>query len=275
MTTTPPAPTLTPATGANPCPRVEVLISTMPGDADRVTVHRSWRGQRTTVRDAEDVEVAGDFLVVDYEVPLGTPVTYTCRTLDVSGVPSQESPGTTTTVSVDDVWIQDALDPTTAVRVVIASYAAGGVTIIGDSFMPAVYSADVVAPPVAGSPLPIAYGGVRRAASRMPLTLIAWTPSDAGALRTLLTSAFPLCVRTPATVPQLSGLTYLSLPDLLETPHPGWVTTRFSATGDSVRGPGSGIAVQPRTYADLLDEAATYADLLPLYPTYVDLRRGL
>ncbi len=275
MTTTPPAPTLTAATDADPCPRVEVLITTMPGDADTVTVYRSWRGRRTTVRDAEDTSVSGDFLIVDYEVPFGTPVTYTCRTADVAGVPSQESAGTTVTMSVTNVWMQDALAPTSALEVRMVRTTDTGLTAHGDSFMPATYSADSSVVPIFGDELPVGLGSVRRAASRMPFGVIAWTPDDADQVRTLLAQAWPLCVRTPAAIPQLGGLTYIALPDVTEIPYPGWDATLFSATGDSVRGPGSGIAVQVRTYDDLLDEAATYTGLISLYATYVALLRGL
>lgn len=276
MTTTPPAPTLTAFTDADPCPRIEVLVTPMPGDADTITVWRSWKGQRVAVRDAEEVEVAGAFLVVDYEVPIGTSVTYTCETADSSGVPSQISAGTATTVDVSEMWVQDPLDPTSAVPVSLQIGAASsGFTIIVPSVMPATYAADVSAAPAHGSELPLAFGGVRRAASRMPWSVIAWTPGDAETLRTLLAQAFPLCVRTPAAIYQLTGLTYMAMPDVVEMPYPGWQATLFTATADSVRGPGSGIVVQPRTYADLPDEAATYAGLLSVYPTYLDLRRGL
>lgn len=276
MTTTPPAPTLTAYTDANPCPRVEVLVTPMPGDADTITVWRTWKGQRAVVRDAQNVEVAGAFLVVDYEAPLGTSVTYTCQTADSAGIPSQISPDASTTVAATVMWLQDALDPTSAVPVSLQIGAAtSGYTAVVPTIVPATYSADTTVAPIHGAELPVAFGGVRRAASRMPWSVIAWTPADTEALRTLLKQAFPLCMRTPSTIPQLTGLTYLSMPDIVEIPYPGWQATRFEATVDSVRGPGAGIVVQPRTYAALPDEAATYTALKVVYATYLDVKRGL
>ena len=276
MTTTPPAPTLTAATDADPCPRVEVLITPMPVDVDEVTVYRSWKGQRQVVRGASRAEVAGDYLIIDYEVPLGVPVSYTSVGFDVSGVPSQESASTTVTVDVADVWLQDPLDPTTALAARMSrTSVTEGVEIIGDSILPASYQATTTVQPVVGSALPVGMASVRRAVSRAPLTFIAWSPTDAETLRTLLMQTFPLCVRTPAAIPQLGGLTYFALPDFVEAPYPGWTATLFTASGDAVRPPGSGIVIQPRTYADLSAEAATYAGLLALYPTYVDVKRGL
>lgn len=273
MTTTPPAPTLTTSTDADPCPRVEVVIATMPGDADTITIYRTWRGQRSIVRGAENAEVAGDHLVIDYEVPLGVPVAYSSVTYDVAGIPSQESTSTTTTVTVDDVWIQDALDPGTAIQV--------GLTIprevmcIFPSFLPASYTMAMTTSPIVGDPTPVGLGGTRQAASRVPFTIVASTPTSADAVKELLDQAFPLCVRTPAAVPQYKGLLYLGIPEYSPDPHAGWNETTYAMVGDSIRGPGSGIVVQPRTFDDLLDEAATFTDLLALYATFLELRRGL
>lgn len=276
MPTTPPAPTLTAATGADPCPRVEIEITPMPVDADTLTIWRSWAGRRAIVRGVNNVEVAGDYLTTDYEVPLGVPVTYTCITADAGAVPSEVSAGSTVTVTVPDVWMQDPLDPASALPVrTTRTSMTSGLEVIGDSFMPAVYPSTSSTSPISGSDLPMGFGGARGAASRMPLTIIAWSAGDATALRELIRQAFPMCVRAPATeVPQLGGLTYMSLGDLLETPLPGWAATVFSTSADAVRAPATSIVVQIRTFDDLLTEAATFDDLLTLYATFIDLQRG-
>lgn len=275
MTTTPSAPTLTVHTDADPCPRVEILITPMPVDVDEITIYRTWQGQRSVVRGASRAEVAGDHLVVDYEAPLGASIVYTSVGYDSSGVPSQESTGSTVTVSVSDAWIQDPLDPTSAMQ--------AGLTTPRDlmftvpSFLPAPRAMAASVAGIVGAPVPVGMGGTRQAASGMPLTLDARTPAVAAALEALLDQAYPLCLRTPATlVRQLSGLTYLSIQEYIPTPDDGWDSaTVYSMTADTVRGPGAGIVVQPRTYDDLLAEAATYNDLLSLYPTYLDMLRGL
>jgi hypothetical protein len=120
---------------------------------------------------------------------------------------------------------------------------------------------------------PVALGGTRQAASQIPLTIQAWSDSDTEAVRNLWQQAFPVCFRTGNAIPQHHGLVYLAF-DFTETPYPGWEATLFTATATAVRGPGRGIVIQPRTYTDLLDEAASYAGLLPLYSTYLALRRG-
>lgn len=275
MTTTPPTPTLTTFTDADPCPRVEVLITPMPVDVDTITIYRSWQGQRDIVRGANRAVVAGDHLVVDYEAPLGLSVSYSAVGYDSSGVPSAESSTAVTTVSVVDAWLQDPLDPTSAMPAGLRIPRPLMVT--PPSFMPASYSAAVTVTQIVGSALPVATSGTRQAASGVPLTLDARDPSTTAAVMELLTQAFPLCVRAPADlVPMFPGLTYLAISEFVPTWDPGWTSAAaFAMTGDTVRPPGAGIIVQPRTYAELPGEATTYAGLLPLYATYLDLLRGL
>jgi hypothetical protein len=275
VTTTPPAPTLTALTTADPCPRVEILITPMPVDVDEITIYRTWAGQRSVVRGASRAEVSGDHLVVDYEAPLGTSIVYTSVGYDSSGIPSEESTGTAVTVAVTDGWLQDPLDPTSAMQVGLTTPRDLMVTV--PSFLPASRAMAVTVAGIVGSPTPVGMGGTRQAASGMPLTLDARTPVVAAALEELLDQAYPVCLRTPATlIRQLSGLTYLSIAEYIPTPDDGWDgATLYSMTADTVRGPGAGIVVQPRTYDDLLAEAATYNDLLALYPTYLDMLRGL
>lgn len=273
MTTTPPAPTLAAFTDADPCPRVEITVTPMPVDAHKITVWRSWAGRRTQVRDAVNATVSGAYFVVDYETPLGVPVTYTCETADIAGVPSELSAGTSTTLTVETVWMQDPLNPTGAIEVLTSS-GRTGIRAIADSFAPLTYEAPSEIVTIIGSDEPIALGNVRQAPSQIPLKIQAWSDADAATVRDTFRSAFPLCVRTPTNIPLHYGLAYLAF-DFTETPYPGWNGYVFSGTARAVRGPGRSVVVQPRTYAHLLDESATYAGLLPLYPTYLDVRKGL
>jgi hypothetical protein len=269
----PPAPILTAFTDASPCPRVQIRVPAMPPLAATITVWRTWSGRRSQVRDAVDAPVSGPYFVTDYEVPLGVPVTYTCETKTAGGTPSELSDGATTTVNVSSIWMQDALDPTTAIEVQ-PTPGITGIRAIGDSFAPLTYELSGEVLPVVGSREPIAVGGTRRAASKVPLSVTTWSQVDTDKVRTLWSQAFPLCARTPSSIPQHGGLVYLAFTGFTEAPYPGWAGTLFATVGDAVRGPGRGIVVQPRTYAHLLDEASTYAGLLTLYPTYLDVRRG-
>lgn len=268
----PAAPQLVVGTDADPCPRVEITVPTVPPGAVTITVWRQWSGRRTQVRDAVDAAVSGAFFIVDYEAPLGVQVTYTCETKDANGAVSELSDATTATVNVSTIWMQDALDPNSAIEV--QSSGTTGITAIGDSFAPMAYELTGSILPIAGSRDSVAVGGTRRAASQIPLNLITRSLADTAAVRALWDQAFPLCVRMTSAIPQHDGLVYLAFTEFRESPYPGWDKTLFTAVGDSVRGPGLGVIVNPRQYAHLLDEATTYAGLISLYSTYLDVLRG-
>lgn len=275
MTTTPPAPTLTVHTDADPCPRVEILISSMPAGIDEITIYRTWLGNRVEVRGGKRAEVAGSYLLVDYEVPLGTSVSYSAVGYDVAGIPSLESPLTATTVSVSTVWLQDPLDPTTALQAGLST-PRSDLMVVAPSFELGNYVSSVIKSTVVGSSLAVARAGTRQAASDMPLSVIAGTPTDAAAFQSLFDQAPILCVRAPSgDVPYLGGLAYVAFGTYQPRPAKGWQSTLFTLSGDVVRPPGAAVVVSPRTYDDLLDESATYSGLLTLYPTYIDLLRGL
>jgi len=202
-------------------------------------------------------------------------VSYSSVGYDVAGTPSLESPLTTQTVSVTDVWLQDPLDPTTALRAGLST-PRSDLMIVAPSFEQGVYSSDLVKATVVGSSLAVARAGTRQAAANMPLSVMAGTQTDASALQLLLDQSPILCVRAPSTsVPYLGGLSYVAFSSYQPKPFKGWTSTLFSLVGDVVRAPGAAIVVSPRTYDDLLDESATYNGLLTLYPTYIDLLRGL
>jgi hypothetical protein len=271
VTTTPPAPTLTGHTDADPCPRVEVLITPMPGDAATVTVWRSWSGRREVVRGAKRALSAGDTLVIDYEAPTGVPVEYSCVTYDLAGTASEESPRATVTLDSDDVWLQDPLDPTSALQAGLTTRR--DLMVIGPSFVGARPVDMTVQQPV-GSALPFAFGRKRRAARGMPITVHAETQTAAAQLEALLDQAQPLCVRTPAAVTKLTGLTYVAVGEYLPDVWDGWQETTYPLVGDVVKGPGAAVVVNPRTFDDLPQEASTFDALLSLHATFIDLKRG-
>lgn len=111
--------TLTGRTDKKPCPRVDILFDSLAAGTATATVYQISDEGKVPVRNAEGVYAAGGLFVTDYEVPLGVPVTYTAEQFDASGV----SLGYTTqaTVQVDSLpgaaWVQDPLDPSSAVEV--------------------------------------------------------------------------------------------------------------------------------------------------------------
>jgi hypothetical protein len=277
VTTTPPAPTVTVSTDANPCPRVEILVSPMPVDADTITVTRFYGSQADTVRGATGAVVAGDFVVIDYEVPLGVAVSYACVTKDSGGVPSSVSTASdAVTLDVAEVWAQDPLDPSTSMP--WASSRTGGV----DAFLRKgsltgyTLGANQALAPSIGSRRPVGQSGVRQAPSAIPILLTTTSDDTAQALYALLVQAgAALCLRVPPSAVKLyDALSYVQLGDIVpDTTREGqiWWTT----SGTQIVGPSLDVIVPVRNYEDLAGEAATYADLAVLYATYLDMQRGI
>lgn len=296
MTTTPPAPTLTAFVDSNPVPRVEVLITPMPSDAATVTVWRNYAGRRSLVRGAVDTPVSGDHVVIDYETPLQTPVTYTVQATDSAGVPSELSaPSGPVTVDDSRAWLQDPLAPTTSVALGLTRVYAGGYAFgEGDfgegsfgagtpdpiavlrraSFGSVTRAADVTVTPLFGGSLPVAGSSVRRAPSEIPIEIRTTTEQTSTALRNLLDQAFPVLLRTGARAPMLDPLSYLAIPEVAERFVYGAELTIWTMTAQSVLPPSASVVIPARTYDDLLDEASSYDELLGLYDSYVALLRG-
>lgn len=274
MTTTPPAPTLTVHTDAGPCPRVEVLISPMPVDADTVTVWRSYDGgNRAVVRGANSASVSGDFLVVDYWAPFGVEVTYDCQTTDTSGTPSTTStPSTPVTLDVADVWLSDPLNPGSSLMGALSGR--GNLRLTDQAFTAVSFPLTVTTAEVVGQSVPLGFAGTRQAATSTVLDLLSPSKTVSDALKALLDQAYPVCVRVPASVADIDPLVYASI-DTLTRARLGYSgVTRWTMGVTSVREPGVSVVIAVRTYADLDSEAATYADLATRYATYLDVQRG-
>jgi hypothetical protein len=81
-----------------------------------VTVYRLCDGETSIVRGAKNVTASGAFLVNDFEVPFGKPVTYWAETF-ASGTSQGLSSTNVTTVDVQEIWIHDPLDLTNTMQI--------------------------------------------------------------------------------------------------------------------------------------------------------------
>ena len=273
MTATPPAPTVTPYVDALPCPRVEVLITPMPGDATSVKVWRSVPGSAPRlVRGADRAAVSGDYLVMDYEAPIGVPVTYTCQTRNVTSTPSTTSSASApVTLASPLMWVHDALDPAGAVGLSVAGESSPG---LADGSFAALTYAAALSTARTGGAYPFAAASPRQAASDVPLVFWADGDGDTDALRIVL-QAFPLCVRVPLAVRGPERLLYLALGDVVESPLGGGSPiTTFTTSGIATLPPGLSIVLPVRTWNDGADEGTTWDDMAALYRTWLDAQRG-
>ena len=113
------APTVTPLTDEAPAPRTEVVFGALHPDTTSLrAIHRLGDGRDYRVRKSINRAVVGATSILDNEAPFGIPVTYRAEMLNVGG----DSLGftdtsTPVTLDVDDTWVHNPLDPTTAVKV--------------------------------------------------------------------------------------------------------------------------------------------------------------
>jgi hypothetical protein len=112
------APTVTALTDETPAPRTDVLFSSLdPDTASLRGIHRLGDNRDYLVRGSIDIDVAGATSRLDHEAPFGIPLTYRAEMLNGAG----DSLGFTdasdpVTLDVDDTWVHNPLDPSTAVK---------------------------------------------------------------------------------------------------------------------------------------------------------------
>lgn len=109
--------TVTPYLDESPCPRVEVYVTAGPTGSVAVTVWRLAGGREYKMRGAVKAPYSGAFTRIDFEVPLGIPVTYRVEYLNAAGKSLGFVSAAPVTLAVTDTWIHNPLDPQGATRV--------------------------------------------------------------------------------------------------------------------------------------------------------------
>ncbi|WP_193510488.1 hypothetical protein [Cryobacterium sp. BB736] len=188
----PAAPELTEVT--SPSPGVEVYFPFLHGDGATITVWRVADGVREEVRGAKRASVAGDFPIIDFEVPFGVAVTYVGELFDAAGA-SVLGEQASIQVDVDEVWFQSQVDPELAfpVRLEAASFS----TVTRPRNTKRVF--------VAGVSRPFEQHWGLGAIEGLPFTVFTDTGEQADAMQRVLESS-PLLIRTPPrfrTLPRL------------------------------------------------------------------------
>jgi hypothetical protein len=261
----------------SPCPRVGLTLTGLsPTSESTVTVWKTVPGEaRVAVRGLRNVRVVDSHYVDDFEVPLGRPVTYT---LEVSGPVVPATLVVTVTVPSDKVWIQDPLDPTSAVGVAIHRQGA-------DVYMTSTALRSISRPTsgsrveVMGADYPTLLGGGRRGAQGVPLDIGTRSVTAAGRVRDLLNAASPLLVRTTPEISQIPALSYVDA-DVEELPLTMFIDdgaqyrlTRWAITGDLVQPPSMHLLVPTWTYDEVSALYETYDAAAALGRTYLEMLR--
>lgn len=125
------APTLTVDTAA--APRCLVMFAALAAGAVRVNVQAVVEGRTFKVRGGVDLFAAGGAVVMDYEVPLGVPVSYRAEMFDAAGASLGWTDATQVTVDAGFtrpgmVWVSQPLYPAGAVRVDLLVDAAASIS---------------------------------------------------------------------------------------------------------------------------------------------------
>lgn len=250
---------------ADPSPRVEIVLPTVPVAGVTTTVERIYSGKRSVVRGALRSTSISGFTVTDYEAPLNVPITYQATSYNVAdGIVAMSpiSPSVTLVESgVRYAWLSDPLSPTAAVKATMEAAT-------GDELG---YDAPMAVLAAMGRRYPIAVMGTRLAASGVPLTLYTATNGEGNTVRDIVTQAAPLCVR-PATTNRLPALFYLAAKRITEKPYLGGPRV-WDLTGDIVAAPSGAVVVPLHTYAEVHDGYATYAALDAAKATYLEVLR--
>lgn len=180
----------------DPIIALEALVETAPavgitllGDG-AVIVERSWDGGATwhRVRGGALVLAGGDYLV-DHAAPLGVETTYRVVQGGVTLATAQ------ITLESSTAWVQDPLDPSSALAVTLGALDQGRPLLAAGSLASAAYAQVSDLALVDGAAYPVASIGQRQVASDVPLVLAVDVAQDAGRLRRLLLSAGQLLVR--------------------------------------------------------------------------------
>ena len=178
---------------SDPCPRVGVTVTGLgTGSESVVSVWRVADGERNPVRGARRATMTDSSYVVDFDAPLGRPVSYE---VEVVVGPSGPSRVTSSSVTVNAVtgWLMDPLIPQTAVPVVGDST---DETYLRSSALSQLeYQADVQVFNIMGSSKPLALFGQRMAERGLDTSMSTLSAEQNARLENLLKSSAQLLFR--------------------------------------------------------------------------------
>lgn len=264
----PGSPTLAGYNDANPCPRVEVAVTV--AGAQTVTVWRTTGGQRVKVRGADNVLATDVFFIVDYEVPLARDVQYTAS---IDG--GAEGPASTAYIPSDTAWLQDPLSPSQSAP--LRTTSGDGAVISSRALTSLTYAMPTSLVQVLGATYPVALGGTRSQAQRIPFDLFCNVAEATSKIASILNTAFPVLLRPLPVMDPLPPVCFMSIPQVDRQPVTtfiGGTLTRWSLTADLVAGPAISVIVPVWSYADVSALWATYGDATATGRTYLDFLRN-
>jgi hypothetical protein len=237
-----------------PCDRVQITITDIIPQSCVVTLWRTADGRRAPVRSYRKVPVIGSDVTVDFEAPLGRLTQYD---LEVVSGPGFGAPtgAASITVTATSGWIQDPLDPSTAIRLQATDVGSTGVVTLKDSALKSLeMAANMNLMEILGSPDPVALMGNRMALKGLSFAMMTNAANSAAALRTLITQTPLLLIRPlPEWAAALPGLCYTAAPTPVELPiNEAWggTATEWKFDTPLVAAPTMNVIIPLWTYQD-------------------------
>jgi hypothetical protein len=170
-----------------PCDRAGITITGLGIGSSVVSVWRTADGERAPVRGARRVVMNDASYVVDFDAPLGRPVTYEVEVVSGPGGASRTVADPLTIPSVAGV-LMDPLVPQTAVPVVATRNSDGDVYLKSPALSQLEYRANVQVFEIMGSDKPLALFGQRMAESGLDTSLATRSAEENARLKKLLRS---------------------------------------------------------------------------------------
>lgn len=243
-----------------PVPRVGITVDGLSASGpSRVTVWRSTAGgQRRKVRGWDRRQVYGSDYAIDYEAPLGRPVTYSL-VVDVGAVVPA---AVTATVALDAAtgFIQDPLLPLGAIALA-GSRDRDTTTVMAPAFKALEYKLDGSTVAIMGSREPVALTGQRLIAAGIDFSMVTRAAEQGTRLRNLFLDTPIVLIRPLPEWGDLPDLIYTA-PAVTEKQFDtsiGGERIAWSIIGDSVRPPSINVLVALWTYDQVAALWSTYA----------------
>jgi hypothetical protein len=248
-------------TDYDPCPRIGVTVTGLGVGDSVVSVWRTADGARNPVRGARRITMNDSSYVIDYDAPIGRPVTYE---VEVISGPSGGSRKTSSqaTINTADGCIMDPLAPQSAVPISRRLSRNGAVVFAVTAMRDFEYAANVSMIEVMGSDRPMALIGQRAAAKGIDISLVTDMAEQNSKVRDLFAQAGQVLVRVPPSVSgTLPGSCFLAVATVGETsrkPHTGSELTTWTIKGDTVAAPTLRVLTAGFTYGDVAILFTTY-----------------
>lgn len=244
-----------------PCPRVGLTLTGLGVGDSVVSLWRTADGERNPVRGARRANMVDAAYVVDYDAPLGRPVTYELEVISgpVGGAREYSDP---VTVESDVAWLMDPLIPQGAIPVRATRDSEGSTYLRGNALSELEYTADVSLINVMGSTAPMALFGQVFKPRGVPLSMSTRSAEQNKQLKNLLTSTAQLLYRQPPSYGiDVPAVMFISVSSKKEIPvDVGWggSLTWWEMTADTVAAPVLKVLTATFTYGDVSLLFATY-----------------